>query len=97
MELSNLVGLVTRERGEVPIVFIDYLQLLACGVTADQQFIDERLAITACVKGLREISEPLWLSRHRTELDHSQVLRFREVGQAQPRHVRWFLRCRVRL
>lgn len=56
VELSNLVGLVTRERGEVPIVFIDYLQLLACGVTADQQFIDERLAITACVKGLREIS-----------------------------------------
>ena len=55
-ELSNLVGLVTRERGEVPIVFIDYLQLLACGVTADQQFIDERLAITACVKGLREVS-----------------------------------------
>ena len=47
---------VTRERGEVPIVFIDYLQLLACGTTADQQFIDERLAITACVKGLREIS-----------------------------------------
>lgn len=56
VELSSLVGLVTRERGEVPIVFIDYLQLLACGVTADQQFIDERLAITACVKGLREIS-----------------------------------------
>lgn len=56
VELSNLVGLVTRERDEVPIVFIDYLQLLACGVTADQQFIDERLAITACVKGLREIS-----------------------------------------
>lgn len=56
VELSNLVGLVTRERGEVPIVFVDYLQLLACGVTAGQQFIDERLAITACVKGLREIS-----------------------------------------
>lgn len=56
VELSNLVGLVTRERSEVPIVFVDYLQLLACGTTADQQFIDERLAITACVKGLREIS-----------------------------------------
>lgn len=56
VELSNLVGLVARERNEAPIVFVDYLQLLACGTTADQQFIDERLAITACVKGLREIS-----------------------------------------
>lgn len=56
VELSSLVGLMARERGEVPIVFVDYLQLLACGVTPDQQFIDERLAITACVKGLREIS-----------------------------------------
>lgn len=56
VELSNLVGLMARERKEAPIVFIDYLQLLACGRTADQQFIDERLAITACVKGLREIS-----------------------------------------
>lgn len=56
VELSNLVGLVARERDEAPIVFVDYLQLLACGTTADQQFIDERLAITACVKGLREIS-----------------------------------------
>lgn len=56
VELSNLVGLIARERNEAPIVFIDYLQLLACGITAGQQFIDERLAITACVKGLREIS-----------------------------------------
>lgn len=56
VELSNLVGLMARERNEAPIVFVDYLQLLACGVTADQQFLDERLAITACVKGLREIS-----------------------------------------
>lgn len=56
VELSNLVGLMARERNEAPIVFVDYLQLLACGATAGQQFIDERLAITACVKGLREIS-----------------------------------------
>ena len=56
VELSNLVGLMARERNEAPIVFVDYLQLLACGVTAGQQFLDERLAITACVKGLREIS-----------------------------------------
>ena len=56
VELSNLVGLIARERNEAPIVFVDYLQLLACGITAGQQFIDERLAITACVKGLREIS-----------------------------------------
>lgn len=56
VELSNLVGLVACERNEPPIVFVDYLQLLACGTTADQQFIDERLAITACIKGLREIS-----------------------------------------
>mgnify|MGYP004499262729 CR=1 FL=1 len=56
VELSNLVGLMARERNEAPIVFADYLQLLACGTTAGQQFIDERLAITACVKGLREIS-----------------------------------------
>ena len=56
VELSNLVGLMAHERNEAPIVFVDYLQLLACGVTAGQQFLDERLAITACVKGLREIS-----------------------------------------
>ena len=56
VELANLVGSIARERGETPMVFVDYLQLLACGTTADQQFIDERLAITACVKGLREIS-----------------------------------------
>ena len=56
VELANLVGSMARERGEAPIVFVDYLQLLACGTTADQQFVDERLAITACVKGLREVS-----------------------------------------
>lgn len=56
VELSNLVGVLARDRRQVPIVFVDYLQLLACGTTAEQQFIDERLAITACVKGLREIS-----------------------------------------
>lgn len=56
VELSNLVGMMARERNKAPIVFVDYLQLLACGTTAGQQFIDERLTITACVKGLREIS-----------------------------------------
>lgn len=56
IELSNLIGLAAHERGEAPIVFVDYLQLLACGATTSEQFIDERPAITACVKDLRRIS-----------------------------------------
>lgn len=54
-DLGCLAGSCIRERGQVPILFIDYLQLLACG-SAAEPFMDERLAIASCVKGLRDIS-----------------------------------------
>lgn len=54
-QLGHLVSTCRSERGQAPVVFVDYLQLLACGNSASA-FIDERLAISACVQGLRDIS-----------------------------------------
>lgn len=53
-EIGQLVSACVHERGQVPVVFIDYLQLLA---TYDAEpFADERLAICACIKQLRDIA-----------------------------------------
>lgn len=54
-ELGYLVSGIVNERAQIPILFVDYLQILACG-SPSEPFVDERLAITACVKGLRSIS-----------------------------------------
>lgn len=54
-DLGCLVGACIRERGRAPILFLDYLQLLATAGAADA-FVDERLAISAYVKGIRDIS-----------------------------------------
>lgn len=54
-ELGHLVAACTNERGHSPVVFVDYLQLMACG-DSTSPFVDERLAIAACVQGLRDIS-----------------------------------------
>lgn len=54
-DLGCLVGNCIHERAQVPIVFVDYLQLIACGSSTDP-FMDERIAIATCVKGLRDIS-----------------------------------------
>ena len=91
VELSNLVGLIARERNEAPIVFIDYLQLLACGITAGQ------LGNHSVRKGLARNIKPLRLASHRPELDHARVLQVWQVEQAQPRHVRRLFDGRVQL
>lgn len=54
-ELGHLVAACKRERKQTPVVFVDYLQLMACG-DSTSAFIDERLAVAACVQGLRDIS-----------------------------------------
>ncbi len=54
-ELGYLVASCKRERGKAPVVFIDYLQILACGDSTNP-FIDERLAISSCIQGLRDIA-----------------------------------------
>lgn len=54
-DLGCIAASCIHERGQVPILFVDYLQLLACG-SASEPFMDERLAIASCVKGLRDIS-----------------------------------------
>lgn len=54
-ELGHLVATCKSERRQTPVIFVDYLQLMACG-NPSNAFIDERLAITACVQGLRDIS-----------------------------------------
>lgn len=54
-QLGHLVSACKSERGQAPVVFVDYLQLMACGESTSA-FIDERLAIAACVQGLRDIS-----------------------------------------
>lgn len=54
-DIGCLVGECVRDRGEAPIVIVDYLQLLStCGTP--EPFVDERMAIAACVRGLRDIS-----------------------------------------
>lgn len=54
-DLGCLVSSCIHKRKQIPIVFIDYLQLFAAGSTTEP-FVDERLAIAACVRGLRDIS-----------------------------------------
>lgn len=53
-ELGSLVGECIRRRGKPPILFIDYIQLVATGCL--DPYADERLAISACLKGLRDIA-----------------------------------------
>lgn len=53
-ELGRLVGECLRERKRPPVLFIDYLQLLATGCL--DPYADERLAISAYLKGLRDIA-----------------------------------------
>lgn len=53
-EISQAVSGCTAHRGTTPVLFIDYLQLVA--TSGAEPFVDERLAISACVKGLRELS-----------------------------------------
>lgn len=54
-ELGHLVAACKGERGQAPMLLVDYLQLMACG-NPTNTFTDERLAIAACVQGLRDIS-----------------------------------------
>lgn len=54
-ELGRLVGACINDRGQTPIVFLDYLQLIACG-TSSEPILDERLAIASCVASLRDIA-----------------------------------------
>lgn len=54
-ELGHLVAACKSERKQAPVVLVDYLQLMACGNPANA-YMDERLAIAACVQGLRDIS-----------------------------------------
>lgn len=53
-ELGHLVCDCLRRRGKPPVLFIDYLQLVATGCL--DPYAEERLAISACLKGLRDIS-----------------------------------------
>lgn len=53
--LGCLVGSCIHERRQTPIVFIDYLQILAAGPSIEAS-VDERVAIATCVKELRDIS-----------------------------------------
>lgn len=50
-EVDRLVSDIRNCYGEAPIIFIDYLQILAA--CSDTPFLDERLAIAGCVKHLR--------------------------------------------
>lgn len=52
--VTRAVGACSDERGKAPVLFIDYLQLVA--TSGADPFVDERLAIAACVKGLRDLS-----------------------------------------
>lgn len=52
-DIGRLVGECIHVRGRIPIVFIDYLQLLATKSAAP--FADERLAINDCVAQLRAV------------------------------------------
>lgn len=53
-ELGKLVAECVHVRSQTPVVFIDYLQLLA--TSGPDPFADERLAIAACVKQLRDLA-----------------------------------------
>ena len=50
-EVDRLVSDIRSCHGEAPIIFIDYLQILAA--CSDTPYMDERLAIAGCVKHLR--------------------------------------------
>ena len=52
-DIGRLVGECIHVRGATPVVFIDYLQLLATKAAAP--FADERLAINDCVAQLRAV------------------------------------------
>lgn len=53
-DLSRLVAGCISQRDEAPVVFIDYLQLMA--TSGPDPFADERLAIAAYVKQLRDLA-----------------------------------------
>lgn len=53
-DLGRLVAECISQRNLTPIIFIDYLQLLA--TSGPDPFIDERLAIASYVKQLRDLS-----------------------------------------
>ena len=53
-EINQIVSGCITNRGKTPVLFIDYLQLIA--TSGAEPFVEERLAISACVKGLRELS-----------------------------------------
>ena len=53
-DLGRLVAECISQRNLTPIIFIDYLQLLA--TSGPDPFIDERLAIAAYVKQLRDLA-----------------------------------------
>lgn len=53
-ELGKLIAECVHVRSQTPVVFIDYLQLLA--TSGPDPFADERLAIAACVKQLRDLA-----------------------------------------
>ncbi|MGN8820269.1 DnaB-like helicase C-terminal domain-containing protein [Atopobiaceae bacterium HCP3S3_A4] len=50
-EVDRLVSDIRNQYGHSPIIFIDYLQILAA--CTDATYMDERLAIAGCVKHLR--------------------------------------------
>lgn len=52
--ITRAIGSCADERGKTPVLFVDYLQLAA--TSGADPFVDERLAIAACVKGLRDLS-----------------------------------------
>lgn len=52
-EIDRLASDIRNRRSQSPIIFIDYLQILAaCG---DAPYLDERLAIAGCVRHLRSM------------------------------------------
>ena len=53
-ELGHIVSECIRLREVAPVLFIDYLQLVATSYA--EPYADERLAISACVKGFRDIA-----------------------------------------
>lgn len=53
-DLGRLAAECTAQRGMPPVIFIDYLQLLA--TSGPDPFADERLAIAAYVKQLRDLA-----------------------------------------
>lgn len=53
-EITQMAASCARERGVTPVLFIDYLQLVA--TSGAEPFMDERLAIASCVRDLRYLA-----------------------------------------